>query len=50
MCQKLRMIPVNMDKVVVFPAPLCPSKAVICPSYMFKFMLFNAGFILPEYT
>ena len=28
--------PVRMDMVVVFPAPLCPSRAVICPLYMFR--------------
>lgn len=28
--------PVSMDSVVVFPAPLCPSSTVICPSNMFR--------------
>ena len=28
--------PVSMDIRVVFPAPLCPSRAVIWPSYMFS--------------
>ena len=28
--------PVSMDIRVVLPAPLCPSKAVIWPSYMFS--------------
>ena len=27
-------IPVRIDIVVVFPAPLCPSKAKICPLYI----------------
>lgn len=30
-----RFTPVSMDSVVVFPAPLCPSRTVICPSNMF---------------
>ena len=29
--------PVSIEIVVVFPAPLCPSKAVIYPSYISKF-------------
>ena len=28
--------PVSMDIRVVFPAPFCPSRAVIWPSYMFS--------------
>ena len=28
--------PVSMDIRVVFPAPLCPSRTVIWPSYMFS--------------
>ena len=28
--------PVNIDIVVVFPAPLCPSRAVIWPLKMFS--------------
>ena len=35
-------LPVSMDIVVVFPAPLCPSKAVICPLYMSKLRLSTA--------
>lgn len=27
---------VRTDKVVVFPAPLCPRRTVICPSYTLK--------------
>lgn len=32
----------RMDKVVVFPAPLCPRRTVICPSYKFKDKSFTA--------
>ena len=28
------MSPINIENVVVLPAPLCPNNAVICPSYM----------------
>ena len=33
--------------MVVLPAPLCPSKAVICPLYMFKFKL-STAFLLTD--
>jgi hypothetical protein len=39
-------IPVNMDIVVVFPAPLWPSSTVIWPSYMFNVRSFTAIFLL----
>ncbi len=35
-------LPVSMDMVVVFPAPLCPSRAVIWPLYMLRFKLSTA--------
>ena len=37
-------IPVSMDMVVVLPAPLCPSRAVMCPLYMLKLRLSTAFF------
>ena len=37
--------PVSMDISVVLPAPLCPSSAVICPSYMFRETPLTAMFI-----
>lgn len=37
-------LPVSMDMVVVFPAPLWPSRAVICPLYILKFKLSTALF------
>lgn len=30
--------PVRILNSVVFPAPLCPSIAVICPSYIVRFI------------
>lgn len=41
-----RLLPVSMDRVVVFPAPLCPNRTVICPSYMFTVKSFTASFVL----
>lgn len=35
-----------MDSVVVFPAPLCPSTTVICPSNMFSVSSFTACRVL----
>jgi len=40
------IMPVNMDNVVVFPAPLWPSNTVIWPSYMFNVRSFTATFRL----
>lgn len=40
------LLPVSMDRVVVFPAPLCPNRTVICPSYMFTVRSFTASFVL----
>ncbi len=37
--------PVNILIVVVFPAPLCPSKANIYPLYMVMFVLSTAAFL-----
>lgn len=31
---------------MVFPAPLCPNRTVICPSYMFTVKSLTASFIL----
>lgn len=39
-------IPVSMERVVVFPAPLWPSRTVICPSYMFTVRSLTASFVL----
>lgn len=39
-------LPVSMDRVVVFPAPLCPKRTVICPSYMFTVKSLTASFTL----
>lgn len=36
----------SMDRVVVFPAPLCPNRTVICPSYMFTVKSLTASFTL----
>lgn len=41
-----RRSPVSMDSVVVFPAPLCPSSTVICPSNMFTVRFCTASRIL----
>lgn len=41
-----QLLPVSMDRVVVFPAPLCPNRTVICPSYMFTVRSLTASFIL----
>ena len=47
----------SIDIVVVLPAPLCPSRAVICPLYMSRLKLstallrtpsFSCRFFLPE--
>ena len=35
-------LPVRIDKVVVFPAPLGPRRTVICPSYTLKDKFFTA--------
>lgn len=40
--------PVSIDKVVVFPAPLWPSKANIYPLYIFKLTPFTAA-LLPNF-
>lgn len=42
----MQLLPVSMDRVVVFPAPLCPNRTVICPSYMFTVKSLTASFIL----
>ena len=36
--------PVSIEMVVVFPAPLCPSKANICPLYIDTFEFSTATF------
>jgi len=41
-------LPVSIDIVVVFPAPLCPSSAVICPSYILHETLLTAILLLPN--
>lgn len=38
--------PVSMDKVVVLPAPLWPSRTVICPSYRFRLRSLTAALSL----
>ena len=35
--------PVSIDKVVVFPAPLCPKSANICPLYIVMFTPLTAS-------
>jgi hypothetical protein len=40
--------PVSIDIVVVFPAPLCPRSAVICPSYILNETLSTANLLLPN--
>ena len=35
--------PVSMERVVVFPAPLWPSRTVIWPSYRFRFRSLTAA-------
>lgn len=35
--------PVSIERVVVFPAPLWPSRTVICPSYRFRFRSLTAA-------
>lgn len=39
---RAKHIPERMDRVVDFPAPLCPRRTVICPSYKFKDKSFKA--------
>lgn len=39
-------LPERMDRVVDFPAPLCPRRTVICPSYKFKDKSFTATLVV----
>lgn len=36
-------VPVSMESVVVLPAPLWPSRTVICPSYRFRLRSLTAA-------
>jgi hypothetical protein len=36
--------PVRIEMVVVLPAPLCPNKAKICPSYIVILVSLTASF------
>ena len=38
--------PVNIDRVDVFPAPLCPKSAYIYPVYIVKLIFLTAAFPL----
>ena len=40
-------VPVSIDIVVVFPAPLCPSRAMICPGKAEKLTPFAALTVAP---